>query len=159
MTSLNVWYYRSDDPEGRERPEVVRSVEGLDAVLDHVLAHPQPHPPVLVVRERPEAGDGFPDHQVKIDASAAAAVGALLCQGPADFAPDQVDGDPDGGTWVTWNAAAGAATTDLFIDKATGTPFPSSAHLPLPVWREAIRRLLHTGRRSDNVDWQDSEVY
>lgn len=115
---------------------------------------------MLVVRERPRVLDGrFPDHQIKIDVSREAQLGAILCQGPPDFAPDAVLDDPEGGTWVTRSDVVDPDAPPLYIDKATPTEFPADAVIPLAQWRKALGELLATGRRPTCVDWQDSDVF
>ncbi|GAA3465442.1 Imm1 family immunity protein [Saccharothrix longispora] len=160
--ALTVWYYRDDRPGAGDEPEVVTTAEALDRVLDYILEHPQPHPPVFTVRDRPRLMDGrYPDHEVKVDADRGAGIGAILCGGPADFAPDAVLSDERGGSWVSLGSTSrpsdGACV--LYMDKATRTPFPSSASVPLESWRAALHELLQTGRRPTCVRWQDTDVF
>ncbi|MDU0293814.1 Imm1 family immunity protein [Saccharothrix longispora] len=66
-----------------------------------------------------------------------------------------------------WRQLGLAGSTDrpsdgacvLYMDKATRTPFPSSASVPLESWRAALRELLQTGRRPTCVRWQDTDVF
>ncbi|MEU4806358.1 Imm1 family immunity protein [Actinosynnema sp. NPDC023587] len=159
--ALTIWYYRHDGRDG-EDPEVVSTPDALDRILDYILDHPQPHPPVLTVRDRPRLMDGrYPDHEVKIDADRDAGLGAVLCSGPADFAPDATVTGGDGGSWMT--LARGThpphdTTPALYMDKATRTEFPSDALLPLALWRKSLHELLQTGRRPTCVQWQDTDL-
>jgi hypothetical protein len=160
--ALNIWYYRDDSRGDGDEPEVVTTPEALDRILDYILDHPQPHPPVLTVRDRPRLMDGrYPDHEVKVDANRRAGIGALLCSGPADFATDATVAGESGGSWMslgrTTRLQEGAPA--LYMDKATRTEFPSNALVPLESWRKALHELLQTGRRPTSVQWQDTDVF
>ncbi|GAA1294353.1 Imm1 family immunity protein [Saccharothrix xinjiangensis] len=159
--ALNIWYYRDDDHGTADQPRLVTTPEGLDQVLDHILDHPQPHPPVITVRDRPRLMNGrYPDHEIKIDADRHAGIGAILCSGPPDFAPEATTPDEHGGAWITL-----AQTTlpedapALYMDKATTTAFPHNAVVPLETWRKALHELLHTGTRPTCVQWQDTDLF
>ncbi|MBP2334686.1 hypothetical protein JOF41_000864 [Saccharothrix coeruleofusca] len=159
--ALNIWYYRDDGGAG-DQPQVVTTPEALDQVLDYILDHPQPHPPVITVRDRPRLLDGrYPDHEVKVDADRRAGVGAMLCSGPADFAPDTDTSGDHGGGWITLDRTDRLPedTPALYMDKATRTRFPANALVPLPLWRQALHELLKTGTRPTCVQWQDTDVF
>lgn len=158
--ALNIWYYRDDDHGTGDEPQVVTTPEELDQVLDYILDHPQPHPPVITVRDRPRLMDGrYPDHEVKVDADRRA--GAILCSGPADFAPDATTSGDHGGGWITLGQP-GHLPEDapvLYMDKATRTKFPGNALVPLDSWKQALHELLATGKRPTCVQWQDTDVF
>jgi hypothetical protein len=160
---LNIWYYRADDRGDGDEPELVTSHEALDLILDYILDHPRPHPPVLTVRDRPRLMDGrYADHEVKIDADRHAGIGAILCSGPTDFAPDATVSGESGGSWMslggpTTRPPKGAPA--LYMDKATRTEFPDDAVVPLELWRTALHELLETGKRPTCVQWQETDVF
>ncbi|MBB5801261.1 hypothetical protein F4560_001029 [Saccharothrix ecbatanensis] len=159
---MNIWYYRDDSCGDGGEPEVVTTQEALDRILDYIQDHPQPHPPVLTVRDRPRLMDGrYPDHEVKIDANRHAGIGAILCSGPADFAPDADVSGEGGDSWMSLAPTVHPRTSApaLYMDKATRTKFPDNAVVPLELWRAALHELLETGKRPTCVQWQETDVF
>lgn len=160
--ALNIWYYRADGRGDGDEPEVVTTQEVLDRILDYILDHPQPHPPVLTVRDRPRLMDGrYPDHEVKVDANRHAGIGAILCSGPQDFAPDAHVSEESGGSWMSLSLTPRQprSAPALYMDKATRTEFPDNAVVPLELWRAALHELLETGKRPTCVQWQETDVF
>ncbi len=99
-------------------------------------------------------------HEVRNDVDGRAGVGAILCSGPADFAPDATTPDEHGGAWTTLaQTTLPEDTPALYMDKATKTAFPNNAVVPLETWRKALHELLHTGTRPTCVKWQDTDLF
>lgn len=155
--TLDVWFF----PENRSArmPQAVSSHSDLDALLARLVEREQPHPAQIVARERPTVGPrNQPDTLIKLAVAGTGKVGALLFVSPESWA-EPAEGDTSTGIYVTRAETAAPDAPTLFIDKATGTPFPADAVLPVERIHEALEEFRQTGERPSCVDWQESAVY
>ncbi|ANZ41053.1 hypothetical protein BBK82_38820 [Lentzea guizhouensis] len=156
--TLDVWYHRADDTSGQDDPVAITSSAELEDLLTYVLSHPQPHPPRIVVRERPAAGPHHgPDTLIKLAVAPLEQVGALLFLGPESWAPT-TDGDTSTGVYATRAETPVPGAPTLYVDNDTKTPFPAHAALPIPHVLAALEEFRQTGERPTCVDWQESQV-
>lgn len=157
--TLDVWYYRDNDSSRpTNEPVAVTSSSDLKGLLDHVLAHPQPHPPQIVARERPKVGPyDEPDTLIKVAVASSERVGALLFLSPLSW-EQPADGDTSTGVYATRGEQSASDLPTLYIDNDTKTPFPADAALPIDRIFAALEEFRQTGERPTCVDWQESRV-
>lgn len=152
--TLDVWHYRTEDTA--RNPVAINSDAELAELLDYLLAHTQPHPAQIVARERPTIGPRKqPDTVIKVAVAEEERLGALLFVSPKSW-DEPAEGDTSTGVYVTRGAPGGPA---LYIDKATRTPFPADAALPVERIHAALAEFRQTGELPTCVEWQESAVY
>ena len=118
-----------------QEPVTVSTVEGLDAVLDHVAAGSTLDTPPLVALD-------MPDRQRSMMVGLRGSLGVL----------NYVDFAGGGGSASKADSAGVKPPAYFYCD--TWTELPSDAEVSIAVVRRAAREFLTTGERPTCVNWQ-----
>jgi hypothetical protein len=131
--------------EHGEKPELLRTVEDVDAVIDTLLT--EPSSPVrenlaqIHSLEREPMPSGYPDHELLVGADRDLQVGLLAFM------------DADGN--VVTSGSPETRTDPAYFIQGQMTEFPAHSEIPLDLVRQAAKEFLTSGgERPTCVGWQ-----